>query len=190
MASALTLATGIAASAASAAGPATTSANHHAPLVVKARPLVPTNPFPIVTNLDGMCLSIDGGNTEAGAGVDMEGGVLGGTAYQEWTYNPVNGNLISAVNGQHNLCLDDRYNNPAGGAALDLWGCSPGRTPGSTTSGCAVSMPTTTPQPRTGLTVVPVVMKTNSAPWKNSAIRAWRNRRRVSAEVGRRCSSQ
>lgn len=79
-----------------------------------------SNGYQIYSEMNSsMCLTA--ATAVHGTLIDMEG-CDPNNLLQQWKFGP-NGNLQSAADT--NLCLDDRYNNPGGGAATDLWDCNP-----------------------------------------------------------------
>ncbi|MFC0436790.1 RICIN domain-containing protein [Kutzneria buriramensis] len=77
----------------------------------------------ITSPAGGLCLTIAEANNFHGAEVDMEN--CTGAPNQRWSHQP-GGLVVSDLTpaaGQPQLCLDDRWNNPRAGAAIDVYDC-------------------------------------------------------------------
>lgn len=77
----------------------------------------------ITSPAGGLCLTVAEANNVHGAEVDME--TCTGSPAQRWSHQP-NGLIVSdlaPVAGHPQLCLDDRWNNPRYGAAIDVYDC-------------------------------------------------------------------
>jgi hypothetical protein len=78
----------------------------------------------LVNANSGQAMAISGGSTAGGALV-VQSAATGATS-QQWTLQPVSGNVFTLHNAASGLCLDVPGNSTASGVQLDQWSCNGG----------------------------------------------------------------